>query len=544
MLLSHIWPRALRPPGSLLRAGFATQKPRSRIPLPYSTRGTVRQRPPPVPPQRFKKSNNSGPKPLESHEKKPSPVDAVSSALHNADTSKNNLLSPVHIPEDPSGVLNEKHPATSILANSAIVVTRQLELMNVMMGFEQANKYVIMDPQGQHIGFMAEMDLGMGNMFKRQMFNTHRSFTTHVFDRFGKEVLRFHRPFAWISSRIGIYDPLKPEDYAAPSSTVLSPIIPGGLSTDMNQDAARVSPLPLSEMRIIGEAQQQWAPLRRKYNLFVHRDSHDPSTPQLTSGDLPLSASKELQPSSPEAPNSGGEFAQFAYVDEPFLSWDFSLLTSDSKLLGSVNRNFTGFGREIFTDTGVYALRMDSAGLAQEPAHLISKTGQQAGPVEGPGMTLDQRAVMLATAVSVDFDYFSRKSGGGGMMGGFWPVWLPGGGGTAGAEAGAEAGAVEGAGGATQGIEGAAGRAGEGGVAGAGTMAGYEAMQRGVYGSDESSRPDVGTGQGSPSPPPSQQPEEVWGRDDDPWGDQNTSDSQDGGDNQGWLDGLSEFFNE
>lgn len=27
------------------------------------------------------------------------------------------------------------------------------------------------------------------------------------------------------------------------------------------------------------------------------------------------------------------------------------------------------------------------------------------------GLTLDQRAVMLATAVSVDFDYFSRHSG-------------------------------------------------------------------------------------------------------------------------------------
>ena len=87
-------------------------------------------------------------------------------------------------------MLTKKHPAASILANSAIVVTRQFELMNIMVGFEQANKYVIMDPQGQHIGFMAETDLGMGNMLKRQMFNTHRSFTTHVFDKHGKEVLR------------------------------------------------------------------------------------------------------------------------------------------------------------------------------------------------------------------------------------------------------------------------------------------------------------------------------------------------------------------
>ena len=114
----------------------------------------------------------------------------MSNALRDQDSQTNNLLSPVHIPEDPDGVLNERHPATSILSNSAIVVTRQLELMNVMLGFEQANKYVIMDPKGGHIGYMAERELGMGNMMARQMFSTHRSFTTHVFDRHGKEVLR------------------------------------------------------------------------------------------------------------------------------------------------------------------------------------------------------------------------------------------------------------------------------------------------------------------------------------------------------------------
>ena len=32
---------------------------------------------------------------------------------------------------------------------------------------------------------------------------------------------------------------------------------------------------------------------------------------------------------------------------------------------------------------------------------------------DSPGLTLDQRAMTLATAVSVDFDYFSRHSGSG-----------------------------------------------------------------------------------------------------------------------------------
>ena len=118
------------------------------------------------------------------------PPESVSSVLKNTSSENNNLLTPVYIPEDPDGILKETHPASSILSNSSIVVQRQLEMMNVMLGFEQANRYTIMDPQGNHLGFMAEQELGMGNMMARQWFRTHRSFTTHVFDKNMKEVLR------------------------------------------------------------------------------------------------------------------------------------------------------------------------------------------------------------------------------------------------------------------------------------------------------------------------------------------------------------------
>ena len=196
--------RALRPTGSFLRAGFATSKPQCRA-LPPGPRGSVRRPSEPRqsprqpkssrlpqqdPSQRQSGASQGQSSSPEGQESKTSSVDVVSNALRDQDSQANNLLSPVHIPEDPDGVLNERHPATSILSNSAIVVTRQLELMNVMLGFEQANKYVIMDPKGGHIGYMAERELGMGNMMARQMFSTHRSFTTHVFDRQGKEVLR------------------------------------------------------------------------------------------------------------------------------------------------------------------------------------------------------------------------------------------------------------------------------------------------------------------------------------------------------------------
>lgn len=119
------------------------------------------------------------------------PPDKVANALQAASSENTNqLLAPVHIPEDRHGILRTDHPATSILANSSIVVQRQLEMMNVLMGFEQANKYVLMDSTGNHIGFLVEQDHGIGKAVARQMFSTHRSFTTHVFDKNEREILR------------------------------------------------------------------------------------------------------------------------------------------------------------------------------------------------------------------------------------------------------------------------------------------------------------------------------------------------------------------
>ncbi|KAB8199036.1 Scramblase-domain-containing protein [Aspergillus parasiticus] len=463
--------RGLKAPGRALSSSFTRGRISSRGP-----RNSIRR------PEPIRRANI----PSQQPDQLSSAANDASSLNPNYDPAHNTLLSPVHIPEDPRGVLKENHPAMGILANSGLVVQRQLELMNVMIGFEQANKYVIMDANGHHIGYMAEQERGMTNMMARQWFRTHRSFVTHVFDRHENEVLRFHRPFSWINSRIRVYDPLDVARNASSSSTSLQNVQPGSLIQATGDSNARVSSLELDDMRVIGEAQQQWAPLRRKYNLFTYHHSPSRATdmgtvsrPLLQSG---LSDAQQMQLTQTE--NGGqamGEFNQFAYVDEPFLSWDFSLRSANDQLIGSVNRNFAGFARELFTDTGVYALRMDSAAFSPEqvPAQNNVVTG----------MTLDQRAVMLATAVSIDFDYFSRHSGTGGF--GFMPMWIPGVGGeaAAGGAAAGEAGAVGEAATGTLGRAGAAGGMAEGaaaGAAGAGAIAGYDAMSRGMAGEHQS----------------------------------------------------------
>ncbi|KAJ5649769.1 uncharacterized protein N7484_003492 [Penicillium longicatenatum] len=492
--------------------------------------------------------------PDESEQTSPQPQDGPNP---NYDPSKNTLLSPVHMPEDPNGVLKENHPAARILANSGLVVQRQLEMMNLMVGFEQANKYVIMDAQGNHVGYMAEQEKGMTNTISRQMFRTHRSFVTHVFDRHENEVLRFHRPFSWINSRIKIYDPLDVTTSANTSSTALQNTTPGSLVSANETLNPRISPLSLDEMRIIGESQQEWAPLRRKYNLFTYHQSPNPAVDMgaqkfsLSGSDLSKSQQMQLA----QKPGLGqGEFNQFAYVDAPFLSLDFDLLSAENRLVGSVNRNFGGFAREIFTDTGVYALRMDSAGAGTEALPTGGSPIDVANPT---GMTLDQRAVVLATAVTIDFDYFSRHSHSGGF--GFMPLWFPGMGGEAaaggavGGAAAGEAGAAGAAGAIGEAATGAVGRVGaagglaEGmatGATGAGAMAGYEAMQRGMSGEQSS---QASPNEQSDFPPYEQQAQQPPDGSQDPWAENHQEDVwkddpwDDSGDSGGSGDGGSIF---
>ncbi|KAF2171160.1 hypothetical protein M409DRAFT_64096 [Zasmidium cellare ATCC 36951] len=508
----------------------------------------------------------------EVQEQQPGRNSQLATTLAESDSS--DLVTEVRIPDDPNGVLPPGHPALSILGNSSLVIQRQIEMMNIIAGFEQANKYIMMDGQGNTLGYIAEQDHGIGRAMVRQFAKTHRSFTTHIFDRNEREVLRIHRPFAYINSRIRIYDPIPADGYGeGETSTALQ-----GTSTSsvVNQGAvAQISPLKLDEMRIIGEAQQQWAPLRRKYNLFSYRaiEPARDNTLKIESGEQPSSDTTALtEAKAPDAAIEAG-MVQFAHVNEPFLSWDFTLRGEEGQTIGSVNRNFGGFAREIFTDTGVYALRMDSA--AQSSA-LETAAGQEVARYErdATAMTLDQRAVMLATAVSIDFDYFSRHShvGGGGFMPIFWPM---GGGAAEGGAAGAGAGAAGGAVGAAEGagaMEGAAGAAGaatrgiggaagvgEGAIAGAGTMAGYEAMQRGVYGprggddaSPTNTEPFAGAGGQSPEQSENQPgSDDVWGESSDPWGRGGPGDGPppsaggEGGEGGGgWMDSISDFFGE
>lgn len=99
---------------------------------------------------------------------------------------------------------------------------------------------------------------------------------------------------------------------------------------------------------------------------------------------------------------------QFAVVENPgFWNWTFTLVDEDDNLLAQIDRNWRGFGFELFTDAGQYAIRFGDAGQSR-------KVGLASGIEEldvARQLTLPERAVALALAVSLDCDYFSRRGG-------------------------------------------------------------------------------------------------------------------------------------
>ncbi|GAA6013745.1 hypothetical protein JCM8202_000797 [Rhodotorula sphaerocarpa] len=362
---------------------------------------------------------------------------------------------PVSVPVDEHGVLDRAagpwiEQTRQLLSQPAIVVARQLEPLNLFLGWEEANKYQLLSPEGHLLGYLLEEESSFVSTLSRQLLRTHRPFRATVISPEGQVLLRVQRPFSWINSRIYISTPSGTSSTAQEAKEQMLRIEQGGSdatsSGASNQSTAvatrQAGPEePTDAGEIIGETQQEWHWYRRRYNHFVQR---------------------------------GDEMVQFARTDSGFLAWDFFVRDEKDQLIGSINRNFAGFGRELFTDTGQYVLRFEgvidelnprleapaaggalpepssgssygsplSRGVLRDPEPSAAVTERKQAdetPQTPPSLPLDHRAVLLATAISTDIDYFSRQRGGllGGGGGIFMPMPIPmGGAGGAGGEVG------------------------------------------------------------------------------------------------------------
>lgn len=216
-----------------------------------------------------------------------------------------------------------------LLARSNLLITRDIEWANLVLGFEQENRYGIVDvcyPQSP-VGLIREQS----NLIARQLLRLRRPFVAYITDAMGNELFRVRRPFWWITS--SIYAEINGKE--------------------------------------VGVVHRRWHLWRRVYDLYL-----------------------------------GSE--QFAVVENPgFWNWTFTLKGPDGEVLAEIDRDWRGFGFEIFTDAGQYVIRFGSANSS-------SKTGRAKEIRElevTRSLTLSERAVAVALAISLDNDYFSRHGG-------------------------------------------------------------------------------------------------------------------------------------
>lgn len=169
--------------------------------------------------------------------------------------------------------------------------------------------------------------------------------------------------------------------------------------------------------QVIGEVQQRWHLWRRQYELFIGRK-------------------------------------QFARIDGEFLAWQFFVEDEAKRPLALIDRNFSGFGKEIFTDAGKYAIHFgespEEAARHVQNSLVTAHPGEKLPPVmpmklpkssdysvipctNGDQLVIkqplgiDERMITLAAAISIDYDYFSRHSYGSGWLAPFVhpPIPMP-----------------------------------------------------------------------------------------------------------------------
>ncbi|PKA64139.1 hypothetical protein AXF42_Ash005151 [Apostasia shenzhenica] len=103
---------------------------------------------------------------------------------------------------------------------------------------------------------------------------------------------------------------------------------------------------------------------------------------------------------------------QFAVVENPgFWNWTFTLKDEDDNVLAQIDRDWRGFGFELFTDAGQYVIRFGNA--FSNPQISLASVVEELEVVRP--LTMLERAVTVALAISLDNDFFSRTVGGWGL---------------------------------------------------------------------------------------------------------------------------------
>ena len=83
----------------------------------------------------------------------------------------------------PTGRDKTEYSAISVVKRTSLIVTRDIEWAQVMLGYEQANRYQVLDENGDKVALLMEQD-GFGRALSRQILRTRRGFVATGEDKF------------------------------------------------------------------------------------------------------------------------------------------------------------------------------------------------------------------------------------------------------------------------------------------------------------------------------------------------------------------------
>ena len=198
---------------------------------------------------------------------------------------------------------------------------------------------------------------------------------------------------------------------------------------------------------VVGEVRQRWHLFKRNYDLYREK-------------------------------------SQFGEIRGNFLAWEFEIVNEEGETLALIDRNFSGFGIELFTDAGKYVIHYGSSPSGKKHKAIseneavdpmrpkidsmwansstkvtemskwrtnvqVQEEGRESSIEVARPLSFSERAITLAAVISIDSDYFSRHSSSHGVGGGGGPMfcpfpWIWGGGGGIGEDAADEGAPTEG----------------------------------------------------------------------------------------------------
>ncbi|XBW38553.1 hypothetical protein QEN19_004141 [Hanseniaspora menglaensis] len=211
------------------------------------------------------------------------------------------IPNPTIIPPRKGATKSNSHVLTvhPLLNEPTLVIKREIEYMNLILGFEQRNIYRIYNANGLELGVFKEEENGIWSAIKRQLMRTRRPFKMQFWPSlqdYYDPSIQIERNFKFINSHVQC-------------------VLNDGNSAFNGE--------------VVAESKQIWHMWRRKYELFAKYDLQD------------------------------NFIDKFAECNSPLLSWEFYNKNQVGLISSGVDRNWSGLGLEFLTDVGTYVVRFD-----------------------------------------------------------------------------------------------------------------------------------------------------------------------------------------